>query len=403
MTYARMAQQNEMPYVPVEGSQGEPTQDYISRQLYKIGQVGPSAEADWMKAHGRYLSGIGGLGCGPCAGKPMSGLGGENETQAPWDPEFRDGFMRELEREDDVYGSGIFDTYGRPGTVHPDMGLFADNPSVPGYIDREILYKVSPEISDITNGARVVVVAPGGMTYQEKNGRSVDFEGDSPCPPMLRPELAPGIEDVYASMSPTPPIVAAPLLPPGVGPKFVPLPGPAASPYTPPVPKSPSGTPSSFTPIPFDRTSREVPFVNRWTPAGLSPSKTARMPAAVPGIPFQQVPMNRASTRIGSRSIVNTGVAPAPFHGRSGPQVPMSTSATPVPTRDISRTGDRALLVPAPQRRRVSTRPAAALRGFGVADAAPADTGIGVGTFLFAGAVLGVGAAMVYGAVKMKG
>jgi hypothetical protein len=98
-------------------------------------------------------------------------------------------FLRELEGEDDVYGSGIFDQSGRGPTVHATLGVFEDHPSLPGYVGREVQFAVSKEVADITSGADVVVVPGGGMSYQERGGKIVQYDRFGPTPP--RPDYVP--------------------------------------------------------------------------------------------------------------------------------------------------------------------------------------------------------------------
>lgn len=170
------------PYVPTGLI---PTKDPITSQLYKIGQVGPRTENRWMMQHGRFLSGF-----------------GSNDTQ----PAFAakpDGYVESLEKDDDVYGSGVFDSYGRKPTVNPTLGVFADHPSIPGYIDREVQYAVSKDVVDITSGADVVVVPGGGLTYQERGGLPVPFDrtGEGPTRPSQYLEAGKKIDDVFIGLT----------------------------------------------------------------------------------------------------------------------------------------------------------------------------------------------------------
>lgn len=373
-----------MPYLRPEGSRGDPTRDMFTVVQYKIGQVGPAAEDGWKMAHGRYLA----------------GLSGENETQQPWAPEERepagsDDHLRDLEREDDVYGSGIFDAYGRPGTINPNLGCFADHPSLPGYVDREVLYHVHKDIADITNGADVVVVAPGGMTYQERGGRPVDYDGrgTAPCRPDYRPAPPTGQDDVYVSLDP---VLKRPTprLPPSRGPVFVPLPKARPAPRQPPSTRSPSGTPTRFSPIPFATTGREVPLTSTVDPtrAMVPPPPSER----VYGTPFSTVPPSMRMTPVASRSIVNTGVSPGSVSALAPPsqQVAAAKRFSEVRRRDISQSDQRSVSVDAPTRRRRG--------GFGEdINTVPYEEEPGLGTYIFAGLAVGAAAAMLYGATKM--
>lgn len=128
--------------------------DPISSRLPLIGQLNPVVEERWRLSQGRDIAGFGSA--------PES-------AQA----ERRDDYVTDMEAEDDVYGSGIFDMSGSAGTVHPTLGVFSDHPSIPGYIGREVQFAVSREVTDLPSGgvAEVVVVPAGGMAYVERGGR----------------------------------------------------------------------------------------------------------------------------------------------------------------------------------------------------------------------------------------
>jgi len=85
----------------------------------------------------------------------------------------------ELELLDDVNGSGIFDAPGTQ-TVHVDMGVFADHPSVPGYIARHPPFQAQDEV---TRGGRLTMEVPG-------SGVALVTYVNQPAPvPMQYPEL----------------------------------------------------------------------------------------------------------------------------------------------------------------------------------------------------------------------
>jgi hypothetical protein len=175
----------QQPYAPEDVSWGEPTIDPIARVLPWIGQINPYTDNRFKMWHGRAL--------GAAEATESTGVGEPTHGQ----------FMREMEHQDDVYGSGIFDSYGRGPTIHPDLGVFGDHPSLPGYIEREIQFAASTEIADIANGAQVVVVPGGGMTYQERDGRIVQYDRFGPIPPApnYQPAHIPtGRAQIYAQM-----------------------------------------------------------------------------------------------------------------------------------------------------------------------------------------------------------
>lgn len=176
------------PYLPPDGAPGElwNQRDFIDRNLFRIGQVNPKYEEQWRMQHGRHLAGV-----------PGFDDSGQVDKQA--------GFVNDLEREDDVYGSGIFDPVGRASTIHRDMGVFADHPSLPGYVGREQQFSVSRDLVDIANGADVVVVPGGGMSYREVGGRTVSFDrpGGTGLPaPSFRLPAPTGRDQPYAQLVP---------------------------------------------------------------------------------------------------------------------------------------------------------------------------------------------------------
>lgn len=323
-------------YVPPDGEPPlTPTRDPITRHLYKIGQVGPNTEQEWMMHHGRYLAGLGGL----------------NETQPPWDREFKETHTRELEEEDDVHGSGIFDTYGRQATVHTNMGVFADHPSVPGFIDREVQYAVNRNIADLPSGADVVTVAGGGMTYIERNRFPVPFDrtGPTPCPPELQPPPPTALDEVYASMSPIR-RPSVPMLPGGPRTRGG---GPAMGP-----PSAPGSQPMSGLGACPQRVFTKFPPVPYATPQTPVPRAPLFMPAIVP-------------------NPVGTPYNP--------PRVPYNVPIKPFMLEDISMTAIRKKGVPAP------------LMGLGAEEEKP-----GWPTYLFAGLLVGGSAALFFGARKKR-
>jgi len=128
--------------------------DPISCKLALVGQINPSIAERFALSTGRAVAGFG-------------------MVAEEYLPERREEAVDDLEKEDDVYGSGIFDRSGREGTVHADMGVFADHPSLPGYVGREVDFAVSKDIADIVNGAEVVGLPTGGMAYVERGGMNV--------------------------------------------------------------------------------------------------------------------------------------------------------------------------------------------------------------------------------------
>jgi len=390
------------PYVHADWSPGEPRLGYkdpIRKDLYRLGQVGPRTEDRWFMQHGRYLAGT-------------DGLGDINETQASYDSRWQDVNLRELEGEDDVFGSGIFDTYGSSPTVHVNMGVFADHPSLPGYIDREIQYEVNRNISDITSGADVVAVPGGGMTFMERQRFPVPFDrsGPTPCPPDLRPPPPTPVQQVFASLT-------RQMVPKdrGGGPKLLPPAVPERNMEPAPVHAGDLIPPTT----PFERT---IPM--HWQQAALAPSAVVpvpreqamvvpRMPARAAFLPREQatvvpaparaafVPRERATAAL-RRSMGYVPVVPE--YGRVGMKQIVHTAVTP---SVVGRPFVPPELVSSHQMRLVGSRPIAmtavpsqvlyAPSGYGQE---PEKKPIGWGTYAFAGLLVGVSAALFVGATR---
>jgi hypothetical protein len=298
--------------------------------------------------HGRYLSGV-------------DGLSGENETQPAYDVRFSDVHLRELEDEDDVFGSGIFDTYGSSATIHANMGVFADHPSLPGYIDREVQYEVNRNIADITAGADVVAVAGGGMTFMERNRFPVPFDrsGPTPCPPDLRPPPPTPVKQVFASLT-------RQMVPKdrGGGPKLLP-------PAVPERDMEPA-------PVEAGQLLRPAAPLEQTIPLGAYtvPSKLAWQPSvALP-------------QRVGQRQIVHAAVVPSPVaQPFVPPELIQSHQLTPVGPRQIVTTASPSQVLAAWGTRALSQAP-------------EEKKPIGWATYAFAGLLVGASAAMFFGATR---
>jgi len=98
------------------------------------------------------------------------GLGSSDPYPTADQSAWTDAGLREMEEDDDVVGSGVFDPRGT-STVHDDMGVFADHPSMPGVIARNPPFTLNYEVADVVNGGPTVEVPGGGMSYIERDGR----------------------------------------------------------------------------------------------------------------------------------------------------------------------------------------------------------------------------------------
>lgn len=163
---------------------------YFDRNLAHIGGSNPKVVTDMRQIYGRFLSGLG--------SEDMSGATG-------YDPSYQGSHIYDLEKEDDTFGSGIFDPGGRGGTANPNMGVFASHYSLPGYIARDIPFNVQHDVTDITDGAAVVSIPAGGLLAVADNGR-VNRQARSPA--TWRPAIGPpgwtNFDQVYVDLSAKP-------------------------------------------------------------------------------------------------------------------------------------------------------------------------------------------------------
>lgn len=95
-------------------------------------------------------------------GRSVAGLG---RSEYAGDVEYVDDQLDKLESQDDVVGSGIFDTGASSSTIHVDMGVFQDHPNLPGYIAREVQFEPNEDVESLPSGADIIAVPGGGMTW----------------------------------------------------------------------------------------------------------------------------------------------------------------------------------------------------------------------------------------------
>lgn len=358
-----------------------PTTDPITRQIYKIGQVGPRTERRWALQHGRYLAGTGGLG--------------SNETQPAYAAK-QDSYVESLEKDDDVFGSGIFDSYGRGPTVNAQLGIFADHPSLPGYIDREVQFTVSKDIADITSGADVVIVPGGGLTYQERGGYPVGFDrnGPTPCPPPFRPPPPTAVNQVYASLVGQ--AQRAPMLmpsPTALAPLVTSVPAPSVAAAAPTPGVSAFAIPGAPPPQPI--TVLAPPMADLQVHGGYN--RPGRMPVGqkVPAGSYpvgqqynpKRVPHNIIQTPIGSRNISRVADIVQTIPSASGSASMYSSGSASTPSY-------MPIYQAAPPPPLSAGQASSRRRSLGD------DTSPGWGTYAFAGLLIGAASAMVYGAMK---
>lgn len=347
-------------YVPPAGFPGEPTTDPITTQLPKIGQLNPAIEERHKQMHGRYLAG---LGASP------------SYPDAPYPTKYRGQSVIEDEQTDDVYGSGIFDEPGRKAIQNRTMGVFEAAYSVPGYIGRERLFQISNEVKDATNGAAIVVVPSGGMTFMERNGVPIDFgarDMPSPCSPEV-------FSNTACRQCPGPP----------QPPLFV-------NPMGPPPPRVSSSAPMHARPAPAPKPA--------W-PSGRPVSANVARPALparglVSGKPVMNAPSARPGpyTNTASFALSKPSGGPSASFALSKPST--DTTGGTSPMRPVYTD------VPPSHRlsplRKVGTSQVGGTKNVRMASFGAEDSPPGLGTYAVVGLAIGATIAMFVGATKIK-
>lgn len=241
--------------------------DFIGRNLHHLISSNPATVARMRHMYGRHLSGLG----------SVDDITGSTD----YDPFYQDQEPFEIERDEDTFGSGIFDPAGRAATSNPDMGVFASHYSLPGFIAREVPFTVHRDISDLTADADVITVPGGGMAYVEQRGRlsGAAITGPTWQPPLLEPPGYTNFAQTYARLN-------------GFG-EHSSMPRPALNP--------------------------NAPVTN---PAPLR--RPARLESYARGVPFQPRPEGRVPFQFGTRPVPKRQIV---FR----PQIPVPVDAVPDP------------------------------------------------------------------------
>lgn len=116
-------------------------------------------------------------------GRHLAGFGDVQDEAADNAPTLNE--LQLLEHMDDVSGNGVFDQPGARPNIYPDAGVFGGRYGLPGYIDREVSYKLS-EVIDATTG-RPVVYVPAGAVSMDSAAQVAHIERGMYEPP--RPVL----------------------------------------------------------------------------------------------------------------------------------------------------------------------------------------------------------------------
>ncbi len=273
----------------------------ISRELPLTGQLNPADRDRAAAEHGQYLSGLGGAPVNPTTDPVVA----ENLVEQAEHAEIYD-----LEQQDDVLGSGIFDPHDRGGTANRNAGVFASKNSLPGYLAREVPFQISTEVTDLSDGAAVVTVPAGGMAYVEQGGQLRDMHsvGPVPQPPVLPPVPQTTRNEPYAHTGPA--------APQGWDVDTL-LQAADAAPYGVP-PRRHAGRPAPA-PVPQPRALGQSP--GRWPP-GHPPRAPMFHVKPVAKSPAQRaVAWAPAQARLAARSMVHPAVAKLAF-GQAEPAAP---------------------------------------------------------------------------------
>jgi hypothetical protein len=163
--------------------------DGVQAYRERVGQDHPATREYQRMQNGRYLTGF---------GEDAPALDPDGG-----DPGYESGDMAQMEHEDDVFGSGIFDPPGRP-TSNNTMGIFASAYALPGYVAREVPYAVSRDVTDVADGGGVVYIPAGGFYHIEDDGRVVPHPvlGPTPRPPANVPAPMTDVATPYVTMQP---------------------------------------------------------------------------------------------------------------------------------------------------------------------------------------------------------
>lgn len=144
------------------------------------GQINPTYQERERMVHGRYLSGF--------------GTYNENQDDAKWSRGHQ-AMLTDMAREDDSYGSGIFDPPGSSPTANANTGIFESDYALPGYIGREVPYAVSRDVVDVQDLGPMVYIPAGGLYAH------AEPTGPTPRGPemMPTPTACTGLTHTYAA------------------------------------------------------------------------------------------------------------------------------------------------------------------------------------------------------------
>ncbi len=249
----------------------------VSSRLALTGQLNPEFANQYAAEHGRYLPG---LGAAPMKTEQVI----ERDEHAE---------IYDLEEQDDVLGSGVFDPYHRPGTANTNMGVFVSHYSLPGYDARAIPFVTSNDVTDLTDDASIVHVPGGGMAYVEARGNLLGPACPTfpPPPPGLDPPRPTPRDQTYVDLTPCGPAAwdADALLGKADCPPCRPL-LPSWPAYVPGQLLAPPGTTTPWYPWPPPATYIPPPVITRIPPRFPPPTVTKHPPPTVTKVPPAHTP-----------------------------------------------------------------------------------------------------------------
>lgn len=177
------------PNYPAFGERGYPNVPHVPPDLWPSG-LGPGA-AHYSGTFGRHLAGADTMDAQQFDGQNAEGM---------------DVYPNELDSltaADDTAGNGLFDPNDTHGNIHPEDGIFQDHQSLPGYVSREIPYKVS-EVRDLTRPDGYTMYVPGGAVSLQQGQQHTLTQNSEFW------QLPPGVNPIVAADVPDQSIVDAP-------------------------------------------------------------------------------------------------------------------------------------------------------------------------------------------------
>lgn len=171
------------PQYPVSRQPGGSWEPYVPPDMRPSG-LGPGYSV-YQSSHGRNLAGLGEIN--EMEDQPFDGANSEGIETYPNELDM-------LAAADDTAGNGVFDPNDTHGNIHPDVGVFQDHQSLPGYVARDQFYELS-EVRDLTKPDGRVMYVPGGAVSLQQGQQKALTEMDVfwEIPPGVSPFVPEGV------------------------------------------------------------------------------------------------------------------------------------------------------------------------------------------------------------------